>query len=120
MGSARNERRRYLVIACNQKKCVHVAVDPSLGGEMICTVKDPYFFRIPDARSFILKCNSYVRRADWTPDGLAPVRKLVSVLRPDGLYPGQIKPPADYSDIDPDEVSGKTLVEVFEDLECDT
>ena len=109
------------MIACNQKKCEHLARQD---GETVCTLKDPRFYRLIDSRSFILKCGAYHRRTDWTADGMAPVRALVekrvfAVEDEDGLWPGQLKAPIDYSDIDPDEVSGNQQTE-HEEAECST
>ena len=90
------------MIACNQRKCVHIAYD---GTQMdtVCTLTDPRFYRLQDTRSFILKCGAYHRRDDWTPDGRAPVRELVPIYDDDYLFPGQKKPPVDYTDVDPEE-----------------
>jgi hypothetical protein len=104
------------MIACNQRKCQHLAYDGP-AGETVCTLKDPRFYRLNDSRSFILKCGAYHRRTDWTADGRAPVRHLVVIEPEDYLYPGQLAPPADYTDIDPDEIVAPTE---HEEAECST
>ena len=65
---------------------------------MVCTA-DPYLITLPQtSRVFILKCNTYLKRDPG--DSLRPICLNAG---PDGLFPGQLKPPIDYSDVDPDE-----------------
>ena len=93
------------MIACGQGRCRYCYLED---GVKVCTT-DPVLIHVPESRVFILKCNTYLKRdrgdklSQWSP-------KL-----PDGLYPGQIKPPVDYSDRDPDEP-----VVATDDDSCDT
>jgi hypothetical protein len=87
---------------CNNKRCRHCFIDVENGRNMIC-VADPIFIRVPEARVFVLKCNTYQKRdtGDWFIQPLDPVGV-------DGLYPGQLKTPIDYSDFDPEELEPTT------------
>jgi len=65
---------------------------------MVCTV-DPIMIAVESLKPWMRKCNNYKYR----PAG-EKIQPLCPSVGTDGLYPGQIKPPTDYSDFDPDEV----------------
>jgi len=96
------------VIYCNNPGCRFCAIDTEAadGGVMVCTV-DPIMINVESLKPWMMKCNNYKYR---------PVGEKIQPLCPsvgkDGLYPGQIKPPTDYSDYDPAEETGEK--------ECDT
>ena len=87
---------------CFNTGCRFCAVDVESvpGGANVCTV-EPILITVESLRGWMLKCNSYKYRPAG--QSLGPVTPIGK----DGLYPGQIKPPIDYSDIDPDIVSGE-------------
>lgn len=99
------------MIFCNRDDCRFCAIDNELarGGVMVCTV-EPIMIGVESLKPWMLKCNSYKYR----PAG-QQIRPVVPVDF-DGLYPGQIKPPRDFSDYDPDE----KFMGSGEDRECDT
>jgi hypothetical protein len=62
----------------------------------VCTA-EPSLITVPEARVFILKCNTYLKRDPGRGiDRLSPCDE-------NGLYPGQSAPPVDHSDEDPEE-----------------
>jgi hypothetical protein len=91
------------VTYCLNTGCRHCATDIE-NGTIICTI-DPQLIGVGTLKGWMVKCNSYKYRPAG--QSLGPVTPIGA----DGLYPGQIKPPTDYSDVDPDIVSDK---------ECDT
>jgi hypothetical protein len=68
------------------------------GRRTVCTA-EPSLITVPEARVFILKCNTYLKRDPGRPnvDRLSPCDE-------NGLYPGQQAPPVDYTDFDPEEI----------------
>jgi hypothetical protein len=93
------------MIPCNQKKCKYVAVSRGTDYLYMCTTTPPMEW-VMSARSWVLCCRAYKRRDNWNPleptEGIPPL-DVSSSPGTDGLYPGQISPPADYTDIDPEE-----------------
>jgi hypothetical protein len=86
------------MVYCNNETCRFCAIDTELarGGVKVCTV-DPVFIRVGSLKEWMLKCNNYKYR---------PIGQTIKPIVPigfDGLYPGQLKPPTDYTDIDPAE-----------------
>jgi hypothetical protein len=77
---------------------------------------------IETGRSWILNCGTYRRRESWDP--LNPdngIPDLHNQMGADGLYPGQIKPPPDHSDVDPMEQENADLqYYISAEPECDT
>jgi hypothetical protein len=69
---------------CEQTKCRHCSIDKEIG-TTVC-IGDPIFIRMPESRSFILKCNTYQKR-----DPGETIKPITNVMA-DGLYPGQIRP----------------------------
>ena len=94
---------------CDNPGCRHCALDVEIPAR-ICTL-DPMLIRVETLKGWMMKCNNYKYR----PAG-ETLRPTCSSLGADGLYPGQLKPPADYSDVDPESVG----VSVGEEPECDT
>lgn len=88
--------------ACSQGRCRYCYLE---AGVKVCTT-DPIFIHPPESRVFILKCNTYRKRDPG--DKLSPWSPKES----DGLYPGQLRPPIDYSNTDPENLP--------EPEECDT
>jgi hypothetical protein len=81
---------------CDNRRCRHCFIDVENMRTLIC-VADPIFITVPEARVFIRKCNTYLKRDDG--DSCQPLDPIGA----DGLYPGQLKTPKDYSDFDPEE-----------------
>lgn len=117
--------------SCNQKKCRFVARD-SQHGHLVCVAPNRSFTRVLEGRSFIMNCQAYERRASWLP-GLPDAGIPMTAPQEDeeGLYPGQLQPPPDFSDVDPEEASMLTItsdltkrweerLEYVTEPECDT
>jgi hypothetical protein len=68
-----------------------------MGGITVCQAENPTLITLPESRVFVLKCNTYLKRDPG--DFLQPICLNVDSS---GLFPGQLKPPIDYTDFDPD------------------
>ena len=102
-------------VYCKNTRCRYCFTDTEEHDELIC-LGNPKFMKVPDSRVFILKCNTYLKRDPGT-----SLRAMCKSIGPDGLFPGQLKPPIDYSDIDPEEVGKNTyLSKEEEEQECST
>ena len=84
-------------VACANQRCRYCSIDVEMGRTLVCTA-NPQFITVPSARVFILKCNTYLKR------DLGQQIKPLLPCDEFGLYPGQCRPPADYSDLDEDNV----------------
>jgi hypothetical protein len=74
---------------CDNEGCRFCSIDTELakGGVKVCTVV-PMMIRVGTLKGWMLKCNSYKYR---------PLGQKIQPIVPigfDGLFPGQIKPPA--------------------------
>lgn len=84
------------MLMCGQVMCRHCFKNTEMNDVLVCSI-EPMLIQAPDLKNFMLKCNSYKYRMPG--EHLQPLLPIQS----NGLYPGQIKPPKDYSDIDPDD-----------------
>lgn len=106
------------MIFCDNKRCKWCFID---GDDLVCD-GDPTFRGIPDARVFIRHCLTYKHRPRDE-----SVQQLDPLVDENGLYDGQIKPPVDYSDFDPETIddpppaaAGSSSTNIAEEPECDT
>lgn len=94
---------------CSNAGCNFCYID-SVSQQLICTHPVPRFVpQSSDTQDFVLTCLTYkprpwpVKLTEWrTPVDQIEQNRLLLVDE-DGLYPGQIKAPIDYSDFDADE-----------------
>jgi hypothetical protein len=87
------------MIYCNNSGCRHCSINLEVDG-LVCTLDEASFITVATLQGWMLKCNSYKYR----PAGEAIQPNISPGLGADGLYPGQIKPPMDYTDFDPEEI----------------